>query len=130
MWKWLLIVIIIVPTAEIYGFNLVAGRIGGGNTFLLTLVTSVMGMLIMRFEGRKVLEDSRARMNSGQIPGRSLVDGLCVFIGGILLIIPGFLTDIIGFTMAFPLTRPFYRILILKWLERKIKKGNITIHRR
>ncbi|GIP27846.1 membrane protein FxsA [Paenibacillus sp. J23TS9] len=130
MWKWLLIVIIIVPTAEIYGFNLVASRIGGGNTFLLTLVTSVMGMLIMRFEGRKVLEDSRARMNSGQIPGRSLVDGLCVFIGGILLIIPGFLTDIIGFTMAFPLTRPFYRILILKWLERKIKKGNITIHRR
>lgn len=130
MWKWLIILIIIVPTAEIYGFNLVAGRIGGGNTFLLTIVTSVMGMLIMRFEGRKVLEDSRARMNSGQIPGRSLVDGLCVFIGGILLIIPGFLTDIIGFTMAFPLTRPFYRILILKWLERKIKKGNITIHRR
>ncbi|MWV44016.1 membrane protein FxsA [Paenibacillus sp. HJL G12] len=130
MWKWLLAVIIIVPAVEIYGFDWVASRVGGGNTFLLAILTSAIGMLMMRFEGRKVLEDSRARMNSGQVPGRSLVDGLCVFIGGILLVIPGFVTDIIGFTMVFPLTRPLYRFLILKWLERKMKKGNITIHRR
>ncbi|MDR0266865.1 FxsA family protein [Paenibacillus sp.] len=130
MWKWLLAIIIILPVVEIYGFNLVASRVGGGNTFLLTIVTSAIGMLMMRFEGRKVLEDSRARMNSGQIPGRSLVDGLCVFIGGILLVIPGFVSDIIGFTMVFPLTRPLYRYLILKWLERKMKKGQFTIYRR
>jgi UPF0716 protein FxsA len=130
VWKWLLAIIIILPVVEIYGFNLVASRVGGGNTFLLTIVTSAIGMLMMRFEGRKVLEDSRARMNSGQIPGRSLVDGLCVFIGGILLVIPGFVSDIIGFTMVFPLTRPLYRYLILKWLERKMKKGQFTIYRR
>lgn len=130
MRKWLFLVIILVPVIEIYGFNLVASRIGGGNTFLLTIVTSAIGLLMMRFEGRKVLEDSRLRMNDGQVPGRSMVDGLCVFIGGILLVIPGFLTDIIGFTMVFPLTRPLYRFLILKWLERKMKNGNITIHRR
>ncbi|MGN7358147.1 FxsA family protein [Paenibacillus sp. SAF-054] len=130
MRKWLFLVIILVPVIEIYGFNLVASRVGGGNTFLLTIVTSAIGLLMMRFEGRKVLEDSRLRMNDGQVPGRSMVDGLCVFIGGILLVIPGFLTDIIGFTMVFPLTRPLYRFLILKWLERKMKNGNITIHRR
>ncbi len=130
MRKWLFLVIILVPVIEIYGFNLVASRVGGGNTFLLTIVTSAIGLLMMRFEGRKVLEDSRLRMKDGQVPGRSMVDGLCVFIGGILLVIPGFLTDIIGFTMVFPLTRPLYRFLILKWLERKMKNGNITIHRR
>lgn len=85
---------------------------------------------MMRFEGRKVLEDSRARMNAGQVPGRNLVDGLCVFIGGVLLVVPGFLTDIVGFTMVFPLTRPLYRFLILRWLERKMKDGKITIYRR
>ncbi|MCJ8010184.1 FxsA family protein [Paenibacillus sp. KQZ6P-2] len=130
MWKWLLAVMIIVPAVEIYGFSLVASWIGGGNTFLLTIVTSAIGMVMMRFEGRKVLEDSRARMNSGEIPGRSMVDGLCVFIGGMLLVIPGFVTDIIGFTMVFPLTRPLYRYLILKWLEKKMKDGNFTIYRR
>ncbi|BFH64455.1 MULTISPECIES: FxsA family protein [Paenibacillus] len=130
MWKWLIAVMIIVPVVEIYGFNVVASRVGGGNTFLLTIATSAIGMVMMRFEGRKVLEDSRARMNSGQIPGRSLVDGLCIFIGGILLVIPGFVTDIIGFTMVFPLSRPLYRYFILKWLERKMKKGQFTIYRR
>lgn len=130
MWKWLIAVIVILSAIEIYGFDLVASRVGGGNTFLLTIVTSAIGMLMMRFEGRKVLEDSRARMSSGQIPGRSMVDGLCVFIGGMLLVIPGFVTDIIGFTMVFPLTRPLYRFLILKWIEKKMKKGKITIYRR
>jgi len=129
MWKWPLAVLIVVA-AEIYGFDLVASRVGAGNTFLLTIVTSAIGMVMMRFEGRKVLEDSRARMSAGEVPGRSLVDGLCVFIGGVLLVIPGFLTDIIGFTMVFPLTRPLYRYLILKWLERKMKDGKITIYRR
>ncbi|GIO31365.1 membrane protein FxsA [Paenibacillus albilobatus] len=129
MWKWPLAVLLIV-VAEIYGFDLVASRVGAGNTFLLTVVTSVIGMVMMRFEGRKVLEDSRARMNAGQVPGRSLVDGLCVFIGGILLVVPGFITDIVGFTMVFPLTRPLYRFLILKWIERKMKDGKITIYRR
>ncbi|HWO55709.1 FxsA family protein [Paenibacillus sp. JTLBN-2024] len=129
MWKWPLAVLIVVA-AEIYGFDLVASRVGAGNTFLLTIVTSVIGMVMMRFEGRKVLEDSRARMNAGQVPGRNLVDGLCVFIGGILLVVPGFLTDIVGFTMVFPLTRPLYRFLILRWLERKMKDGKITIYRR
>lgn len=129
MWKWPLAVLIVVA-AEIYGFDLVASRVGAGNTFLLTIVTSAIGMVMMRFEGRKVLEDSRARMSAGEVPGRSLVDGLCVFIGGVLLVIPGFLTDMIGFTMVFPLTRPLYRYLILKWLERKMKDGKITIYRR
>lgn len=129
MWKWPLAVLLIV-VAEIYGFDLVASRVGAGNTFLLTVVTSVIGMVMMRFEGRKVLEDSRARMNAGQVPGRSLVDGLCVFIGGILLVVPGFITDIVGFTMVFPLTRPLYRFLILRWIERKMKDGKITIYRR
>lgn len=129
MWKWPLAVLIVVA-AEIYGFDLVASRVGAGNTFLLTIVTSVIGMVMMHFEGRKVLEDSRARMNAGQVPGRNLVDGLCVFIGGILLVVPGFLTDIVGFTMVFPLTRPLYRFLILRWLERKMKDGKITIYRR
>lgn len=59
-----------------------------------------------------------------------MLDGLCVFLGGSLLIIPGFVTDIIGFTLVFPLTRPIYRLFLLKWIEKKMKDGKITFYKR
>ncbi|WP_438349620.1 FxsA family protein [Paenibacillus sp. FA6] len=130
MWKWAWGIIIVIVVAEVYLFNLVVGNFGGTKALLLTLFTSVIGLIMMRFEGRKVLQDARLQMNSGQIPGRTLVDGLSVFIGGVLLVLPGFLMDIIGFTMIFPLTRPIYRLLILKWLKSKMKNGNMTVYRR
>lgn len=81
MWKWPLAVLIVVA-AEIYGFDLVASRVGAGNTFLLTIVTSVIGMVMMRFEGRKVLEDSRARINAGQVRGETSSTGYACLSGG------------------------------------------------
>lgn len=130
MWKWLLAVVIFLPAIEIFGFSLVADRVGGMNTLLLTLLTSAIGVLMMRFEGRKAMEDAKRRANSNMVPGTSMADGLCIFGGGVLLIVPGFLTDIIGFTLLFPLTRPIYRFLLLKWMKKNIKNGKITIFRR
>ncbi|AJS59586.1 FxsA family protein [Paenibacillus sp. IHBB 10380] len=130
MLKWIVLAIITIPMVEIFGFNWVADRIGGTNTLFLTIMTSAIGFVMMRFEGRKVIENSKVQMNSGQIPGRNMVDGLCVFIGGMLLVLPGFVTDAIGFTMLFPLTRPLYRFMILKWIKKKIDNGNMTFHKR
>jgi UPF0716 protein FxsA len=130
MWKWAWGLIILVAMIEVYLFNLVVGSFGGTKTLLLTLFTSVIGIVMMRFEGKKVLQDARLQMNSGQIPGRTLVDGLSIFIGGLLLMLPGFFTDIIGFSMIFPLTRPIYRLFILRWLKNKMRNGNMTVHKR
>ncbi|AWP26317.1 MULTISPECIES: FxsA family protein [Paenibacillus] len=130
MFKWLLAAFIFVPVIEIFGFQFVADRVGGMNTFLLTLLTSAVGVAMMRFEGRKAMEDAKQRMNLGMVPGVSMADGLCIFAGGVLLILPGFVTDIIGFTLVFPLTRPLYRILLLKWMKKNMKNGKITIFRR
>lgn len=130
MWKWLFLAFIIVPAVEIAGFSWVSEQIGGSNTFIITLLTSVIGLVMMRFEGRKVLEDSKAMMNNRQIPGKALVDGISIFIGGILLVLPGFVTDLVGFTMVFPLTRPLYRLLLIKWIGKKIKDGNFRIYKR
>lgn len=130
MWKWMLAAIIFLPAIEIFGFSVVAERVGGMNTFLLTLLTSAIGVAMMRFEGRKAMEDAKLKMNSGMVPGKTMADGLLIFLGGLLLIFPGFVTDIVGFTMLFPLTRPLYRILLLKWLRKNIKDGKITIFRR
>ncbi|NMO95493.1 FxsA family protein [Paenibacillus lemnae] len=130
MWKWMLAAVIFMPAIEIFGFSYVAEQVGGMNTLLLTLLTSAIGVAMMRFEGRKAMEDAKLKADSGMMPGESMAVGLCIFIGGILLIIPGFVTDIVGFTMLFPITRPIYRILLLKWMKKNIKNGKITIFKR
>jgi UPF0716 protein FxsA len=130
MRKWIAALIVLIPIVEFWGYMYVGERLGVGKTIFLTLATSVIGGLMMQFEGRKVLADAKAQMSGGQIPGRMVLDGLCVFAGGILLLIPGFITDIIGFTMVFPLTRVLYRIPLMKWVSKKMKDGTITYFRR
>ncbi|WP_223068431.1 FxsA family protein [Paenibacillus caui] len=130
MRKWLGVLIVLVPILEFYGFVFVGERIGIGKTIFLTLATSVIGGLMMQFEGRKVIADAKTQMNNGQIPGRLLLDGICIFGGGVLLLIPGFVTDLFGFLLVFPLTRPLFRVPILKWIEKKMKDGSLTYFRR
>lgn len=128
--KWLWAALFIIPAVELFAFIYVAEAVGAPKTLLLMLFTSVIGMLMMRFEGKKVLQDSKLQMQEGKVPGRTMLDGLCIFFGGLLLILPGFITDIVGFSLVFPLTRPLYRAVLLKWIEKKMKNGSITYYRR
>ncbi|WP_334075880.1 MULTISPECIES: FxsA family protein [Paenibacillus] len=130
MRKWIAVFIVVVPLVEFWGYVWVGERLGVGKTIFLTLATSVIGLLMMQFEGRKLMADAKSQMIGNQIPGKMMIEGLCVFGGGILLLIPGFVTDAIGFTMVFPLTRPLYRLLLMKWIGKKIKDGTITFFRR
>lgn len=128
--KWLWAAMFIIPAVELFGFIFVAGYLGALKTLLLMMVTSVIGFFMMQFEGKKVLQDSRMQVQEGKVPGRTMLDGLCIFFGGLMLIVPGFITDIIGFSLVFPLTRPLYRVFMLKWIEKKMKNGTFTFYRR
>lgn len=128
--KRMMLVVFAIIVVEVFGITLVSSWIGGWKTLLLIVITSLLGLAIARFEGMKVLEDARQQMQQGKVPGRTFVDGICILIGGWLLIIPGFITDIIGFTLAFPLTRPLYRSIILMWIMKRMRNGNFTIFRR
>ncbi|MNO39439.1 phage T7 F exclusion suppressor FxsA [compost metagenome] len=130
MRKWMLALIVIVPIVEFWGYVEVAERLGVGKTLFLTVATSIIGGIMMQFEGRKVMEDAKTQMNGGQVPGRMMLDGLCVFGGGFLLLLPGFVTDIIGFLLVFPLTRPLFRALLMKWIGKKLRDGSITVFKR
>ncbi|MFP4974344.1 FxsA family protein [Paenibacillus sp. CN-4] len=128
--KWMWAALFLIPAIELFGFIFVVDRLGVGNTLLIMVATSVIGMLMMRFEGQKVWQDSRLQLQEGKVPGRTMLDGLCIFFGGLLLMLPGFVTDLVGFTLVFPLTRPIYRAFLLKWIEKKMKNGTFTIYRR
>jgi UPF0716 protein FxsA len=129
MQKWLLAVLIVVPIIEIWGIFQIGSWIGGWNTFFILILIGLTGAYLARAEGRKVWGEAQRQMQAGQIPGQSLLDGLCVLAGGILLLLPGFLSDILGITLLVPITRSYYRQLMLLWIEKRMKNGSFRIGR-
>ncbi|MBH5317234.1 membrane protein FxsA [Paenibacillus sp. GSMTC-2017] len=129
MYKWLLAAFLIIPVIELWGILQVGDWIGGWNTFLIIIVMSALGAYLARSEGRKVWMEAQLQMQAGQMPGRALIDGICVLLGGLLLLTPGFFSDLIGIVMLLPITRPFIRHMVLQWLEKRMRNGNFTIKR-
>ncbi|RAP75505.1 FxsA family protein [Paenibacillus montanisoli] len=130
MLKWLVAAIIIVPAVEMWGIIQMGQLIGGWLTFGLILLTGFAGAQLARREGRKAIMDVQTQIQNGRPPGHAMLNGVCVLIGGLLLLMPGFFTDIVGATLLLPITRPFYRMLMLRWLEQKLRNGSLTIRRR
>ncbi|MFD0673440.1 FxsA family protein [Cohnella sp. GCM10027633] len=124
---WMLALIVIFPGVELWGIIEMGKNIGGWSTLGLLILSGLLGTWLARLEGRKVIMQAQRQMQEGQIPGLSLLDGICVLAGGLFLLFPGFVSDIIGLTLLFPFTRSFYRRLIYRWLERKMNNGSFTI---
>ncbi|MFC6331648.1 FxsA family protein [Paenibacillus septentrionalis] len=129
MKKWIPAFIILFPLLEIWGILLVGDWIGGWNTFTLMIFLSSIGAIAAIYEGRKVLYQARIQMNQGQIPGRSFVNGVCVLAGGLLLLLPGFISDIAGILLLVPFTRRMFEGIILKWIEAAMNSGRFTMRR-
>lgn len=94
-----------VPLAEIAVFVLVGGQIGVLATLGLVLVTAVAGTILLRIQGFGVLDRIRRTLEADQIPGREMVHGVMIMIAGILLLTPGFVTDLCGFLLFVPAIR-------------------------
>ncbi len=102
------------PLIEIAGFVLVGNAIGLWPTLTLVILTSFIGAILLRVEGMGVLREANRESQEGRLPGKSLVSGAMVVIAGILLILPGFFTDIIGLLLFIPPVRHFIWSLIGK----------------
>jgi len=113
-WGWFVFVaLLVVPVAEIALIVAVGSVIGGWQTIALLLVESAFGAYLVKREGRRSWQALRAALNTGRMPGRELADAALVLIGGTLLLTPGFLTDVVGFFLILPFTRPITR----RWLQ-------------
>lgn len=129
MSRRLFVCLIVVAVIEIWGIFMMVRWIGGWPTFGLIILTGIGGAWLARAEGRKVWADAVQQLGSGQMPGWAILDGLCVLGGGVLLMLPGFITDVAGLTLLFPFTRKMYRYLLYGVLERKVRSGQWTIRR-
>ena len=112
-----LLSIILIPIIEIYLFIKIGSQIGAFTTIFLVFFTAIMGVYYARYEGINTLRSAMMQIIKNQIPAHELISGAAIAFAAVLLIIPGFATDLIGFLLIIPITRR----LILGRLNKKFK---------
>tara|TARA_B100001250_G_scaffold268630_1_gene231785 strand:- start:261 stop:701 length:441 start_codon:yes stop_codon:yes gene_type:complete len=115
-----LFLIISIPIIEIYLFIKLGSYIGAFNTISLILITAIIGIIYVRYEGFNTLRSGMSQLVKNQIPFYEIVSGAALAFAALLLILPGFATDIIGFLLIFPPTRK----LLLKKVSNKYSRKN------
>ena len=113
-----LLTLILVPIIEIYLFIKIGSQIGAFTTIFLIFTTAVIGVFYARYEGLNTLKSGFSQLIKNELPAYEIFSGAAIAFAALLLIIPGFATDLIGFLLIFPLTRK----LILNKFSEKFKK--------
>tara|TARA_Y100000022_G_C13149561_1_gene328759 strand:- start:381 stop:806 length:426 start_codon:yes stop_codon:yes gene_type:complete len=116
-----LIAIILVPIVEIYLFIKIGGQIGAFNTISLIFITAIIGIIYARYEGLNTLRSGISQLVKNEHPAYEIISGAAIAFAALLLILPGFATDIIGFIIIFPLTRKLIFGKYLKKFKSKTK---------
>jgi len=122
-----LIALILVPIMEIYLFIKIGGQIGAFNTISLIFITAIIGVFYARYEGLNTLRSGFSQLIKNEAPIYEIISGAAIAFAALLLIVPGFATDLLGFLLIFPLTRKLFFGKMINKLksETKIKKPYI-----
>ena len=116
----LLFLIIGIPILEIYLFIKIGSQIGAFNTISLIFMTAVVGIFYARYEGLNTLKSGVAQLIKNEVPIYEIISGAALTFAAVLLIIPGFATDLLGLLLIFPLTRKlFFKKLSEKYSSKK-----------
>ena len=124
----LLLAIILVPIIEIYLFIKIGSQIGAFNTISLIFVTAIIGVIYARYEGLNTLKSGASQLFKNEVPAYEFISGAAIALAALLLIIPGFFTDFIGFLLLIPFTRKIiFNIALKNKKEVNAKNKNETI---
>ncbi|AMO86356.1 phage T7 F exclusion suppressor FxsA [Solibacillus isronensis B3W22] len=113
--------------AEIAVFIVIGNAIGVFYTLLLIIFTSIAGLLIAKKRGTKSIQDIQKSMQQGQPPAVPVIETFMIFVGGVLLAVPGFITDILGILFVSGITRNLFKPVIFYYLRKKVKRGQVVI---
>lgn len=117
--RWLLVACLLMPVIEIAVIIQVGQQVGATWTVALLLGMSLLGAWIIKREGRRAWLDLQRSVDNGQPPGREMVDSALIMFGGTLLLVPGFVTDVLGILLVLPITRPIVRRGAQAWLAKR-----------
>lgn len=126
MFTRLALLFVVVPLLELAVLIQVGQWVGLMPTVLLVLGTGIAGAALARREGLRTLASIQESLAGGQLPGTALMDGAAILFGGALLLTPGILTDVVGFSLLAPPTRRWFSGVLRRWFERQLASGNVT----
>lgn len=127
--RLLIFLIIVIPALEI-GILVLSGRtIGMIPTICLIVLTGVLGAWLAKRQGIEVIRKVQEQIKYGEPPGDAILDGLCILVGSIFLLTPGFVTDITGFFLLTSIGRNILKPILLKMIRKMIERNQITIYR-
>ena len=128
MIRRLLFLFILVPLLELYILIKIGGYLGAFQTVALVVFTALLGIVLVRLEGLRTLQKIRQSLSQGIVPAEEMVDGVLIFVGGILLIIPGVLTDLFALVLLIPYSRTIFKRWLRRRFDRMITAGNVRLH--
>ena len=99
--------IIFVPVIEIYLLIKIGAQIGAITTIFLIFITAIVGVYYAKYEGLNTLRSAFSQLKQNETPAYEMLSGAVIAFAALLLIVPGFATDLLGFLLIFPLTRKF-----------------------
>ena len=117
----LLVALVLIPIIEIYLFIEIGGQIGAFNTISLIFITAIMGVFYARYEGLNTLRSGFSQLIKNEAPIYEIISGAAITFAALLLIVPGFATDLLGFLLIFPLTRKLFFGKFINKLKSKTK---------
>jgi len=126
MLGYLILLFIMIPIMEMALLIKVGQHIGVFNTITIVIGTGIAGALLARREGLKTIYGIQRELEVGILPGDRLIDGFFIFCGGLMLLTPGFVTDLVGFAFLIPYTRNFLKVWLLDRFKTMIDKDKIT----
>lgn len=116
----LFLLFVAMPIIEISLLIQVGGAIGGWNTIAIVIVTAFLGAHFVRREGLSTLQSAQRKMQQNQLPGNEMIDGLMLVVAGVLLVTPGFITDIFGFLLVLPGSRHLIRRYVVNHMKVRV----------
>ena len=121
----------LVPFIEIYLLIKIGGQVGAFNTILIVILTGLLGASLARLEGIKTMAKVRDSLNRGDLPAEEMLDAILIFVAGVVLLTPGFLTDLTGLALLVPKLRYWFKRWLRKkfdeWLEKTNGRGGMSI---
>ena len=126
MFGKLLLLFITIPMIELFILVKLGTIIGFWPTVGIVIVTGILGAALARLQGFLIFQQIQSELQSGQIPADKMVDGLLIFVGGLVLLTPGLLTDLAGFALLVPFTRNIFKKYLKSKFEGHIKTKDET----
>jgi UPF0716 protein FxsA len=121
----LLILFTFVPILEIFVLIEAGRQIGAMPTIAMVILTGIAGAFLARSQGFQLLARIQTDLQAGRVPAEEMFDGAMILAGGMVLLTPGFCTDLLGFILLTPASRSYIKKWLRQWIEKKMARGEI-----